>query len=76
MFAWVLDRLPGLEFVHVVLDMVSGGLCGRKGSRNLAQQCSLSAVCWIQASLYYRGGAKRKGGDARIVCVLYERIHH
>jgi hypothetical protein len=78
MFAWVLDRLPGLEFVHVVLDinMVSGGLSVVEKGLAISQKCSLSAVCWIQASLYYRGGAKRKGGDARIVCVLYERIHH
>ena len=26
--------------------------------------------------VYYRGGAKRKGDGARVVCVLYERIHH
>ena len=75
MFAWVLDRLLGLEVVHVVLWLEWGSLWSKRVSQS-RKKCSLSAVCWIQASLYYRGGAKRKGDGARVVCVLYERIHH
>jgi len=76
MFAWVLDRLPGLEVVHVARsDWVfwMGGSVVEKGLAKVAK-CFLDTQASLQG--YYRGGAKRKGGGARVVCVLYERIHH